>query len=157
MLAVKTEEKIMERWRRTPLTLLNLESTTDIFNDQVHKFQNSFFKEYFSKAATILQKACILRTCYEICSWQNPSKSTSIEAQRNNECIDLCFQFPKYHPVRCFKPFFTTQAYVQGGEWKKLILWLIEMNIKKTPSSIGFQFLSPKLSQESCFTLCWTI
>ena len=103
MLAVKTEEKMMERWRRTPLTLLNLESTTDIFIDQVHKFQNSFFKEYFSKAATILQKACILRTCYEICSWQNPSKSTSIEACRNTQCIHLCFQFPIYRLVRCFK------------------------------------------------------
>ena len=46
-------------------TLLKLESTTDIFIDQVNKFQNSDFKEYPWKAAAGLQKACILRTCYE--------------------------------------------------------------------------------------------
>ena len=27
-----------------------------------------------------------------------------------------CFQFPKYRLGRCFKLFFTTQAYVQGGK-----------------------------------------
>ena len=43
-----------------PSTLLKLESTTDIFIDQVHKFQNSCFKEYPWKAATGLQKARIL-------------------------------------------------------------------------------------------------
>ena len=28
-----------------PSTLLKMESTTDIFIEQVHKFQNSYFKE----------------------------------------------------------------------------------------------------------------
>ena len=44
-------------------TLLKLESTADIFIDQVHKFQNIYFKEYLWKFATAIQKACILRTC----------------------------------------------------------------------------------------------
>ena len=52
-----------------PSTLLKLESTIDVFIDQVRKFQNSYFKQYLLKAATVLRKACILRTCYEICSW----------------------------------------------------------------------------------------
>ena len=39
-----------------PSTLLKLESTKDIFIDQVHKFQNSYFKEYPWKAAAVLQK-----------------------------------------------------------------------------------------------------
>ena len=49
-----------------PPTLLKLESTTDIFIDQAHKFQNNYFKEYLRKATTVLQKACILRAYYEI-------------------------------------------------------------------------------------------
>ena len=66
-----------------------------------------------------------------------------------------CFQFPKYRLVRCFKLFFTTQAYVQGGKWKKL---LIDWNeYQENTTSIGFQFHSPKLSIESCFILCWPI
>ena len=70
------------------------------------------------------------------------SKSTSIEAHRNTECISLCFQFPKYRLVRCFETFLLLhQVYVQGGKWKKL---LIEMNIKKTllPSALSFLVLN---------------
>ena len=37
-------------------TLLKQESTTDIFINQVHKFQNSYFKEYLWNAATVLKK-----------------------------------------------------------------------------------------------------
>ena len=48
-----------------PPKLTKVESTTNISIDQVHKFQNNYFKEYQWKAATILQKACILRTYYE--------------------------------------------------------------------------------------------
>ena len=38
-----------------PPTLLKLEYTTVIFIHQVHKLQNSYFKEYLWKAATVLQ------------------------------------------------------------------------------------------------------
>ena len=41
--------------------LLKTESTIDILIDQIHKFQNSYFKEHPWKAATVLQKACCLR------------------------------------------------------------------------------------------------
>ena len=44
-----------------PSTLLILESTTGIFIDQVHKFQNSDFREYPWKPATVLQK----NTCFK--------------------------------------------------------------------------------------------
>ena len=52
MLVLKSKGK---RWNdecSRPLTLVELESTTDI--DQVFKFQNSDFKEYPWKAATVL-------------------------------------------------------------------------------------------------------
>ena len=39
-----------------PSALLKLESTTDIFIDQVHKFQNSDFKEYPWKAVNCFTK-----------------------------------------------------------------------------------------------------
>ena len=136
MLVLKSKEK---RWNdecACPLTLLKLESTTDI--GQVHKFQNSDFKEYPWKAATGLQKSVYFKNVL----W-------------NTECIDLCFQFPKYRLVRCFKLFLLHQAYVQGCKWKKL---LIDWNeYQENTTTIGFKFLSPKLSRESCFTLCWTI
>ena len=41
----------------SPSTLLKLKSTTDIFSDQVNKFQNSDFKEYPWKAVIVLQKS----------------------------------------------------------------------------------------------------
>ena len=38
-----------------------LVSTTEILIDQVHKFQNSYFKEHPRKTAAVLQKAYCLR------------------------------------------------------------------------------------------------
>ena len=49
-----------------PPTLLNIVTTTDILIDQVHTFQNIYFKEHMWKAATVLQKAYFLRACYEM-------------------------------------------------------------------------------------------
>ena len=43
------------------LALLKTVPTIDILIDQVHKFQNSYFKEHPWKAATVLQKAYCLR------------------------------------------------------------------------------------------------
>ena len=57
ILVLKSKQKMMERWSAQHSTLLKLESTTDIFIDQVHKFQNNDFKEYSLKAATISQKS----------------------------------------------------------------------------------------------------
>ena len=37
-----------------PLLLIKTESTTDILNGQVDKFQSSYFKEHLWKAATVL-------------------------------------------------------------------------------------------------------
>ena len=37
-------------------------TTTDILIDQVHTFQNSYFKEHMWKAATVLQKACLFKS-----------------------------------------------------------------------------------------------
>ena len=42
-------------------TLLKTVSTIDILIDQVHKFQNSYFKEHPWNAATVLQKVYCLR------------------------------------------------------------------------------------------------
>ena len=42
-------------------TLLKTVPTIDILIDEVHKFQNSYFKEHPCKAATVLQKAYCLR------------------------------------------------------------------------------------------------
>ena len=57
MLVLKFKEKMMEEWKRTPFNATKTGSSTDIFIDQVHKFQNSYFKEYLWKAPTVLQKA----------------------------------------------------------------------------------------------------
>ena len=58
ILVLKSKE---EKWwndeSARPSTLLKLESTTDIFIDQVHKFENNDFKEYSWKAATVSQKS----------------------------------------------------------------------------------------------------
>ena len=41
------------------------------------------------------------------------------------------------------------KLYAQGAKWKKL---LIDWNeIQENTTSIGFQFLRPKRSRESCF------
>ena len=45
-----------------PPTLLKTVTTTDILIDQVHTFQNSYFKEHIRKAATVLQKAYLLKS-----------------------------------------------------------------------------------------------
>ena len=85
---------LRKKWRNDesarPSTLLKLESTTNIFIDQVHRLL-LFYK-----------KACILRTYAMKCA-HDSSKSTSIEAYRNTESIDLYFQFPKYRLFRCIK------------------------------------------------------
>ena len=52
-----------------PTALLKTESATDVLIEQIHKFQNSYFKEHLWKAATFLQKAYWLKLYYEICSW----------------------------------------------------------------------------------------
>ena len=74
---------------------------------------------------------------------RDSSKSTSIEAHRNTECIDLCFQFPKYRLVRCFK----LSLYYFRPMWRTVnekSHWLIEMNIKKTllPSTLSLLVLN---------------
>ena len=84
MLVPKSKEKWWNDECARPLTLLKPESTTGI--DQVHKFQNSDFKEYPWRAATVLQKSMYFKNVV----W-------------NTECIDLCFQFPKYRPISCTK------------------------------------------------------
>ena len=58
ILVLKSKQKMMERWSAQHSTLLKLESTTDIFIDQVHKFQNSDFKEYPWKAAVLQKSIC---------------------------------------------------------------------------------------------------
>ena len=106
--------------------LLKLESTTGIFIDQVHKFQNSDFKEYPWKAAAVLQKSMYFRNML----W-------------NNECIDLCFQFPKYRTVRCIKlSFYHIRPLCRAVNERKY--WFVKMNIKKTllPSALSFLILN---------------
>ena len=45
-----------------PPTLLKTVTTTDILIDQVHTFQNIYFKELMWKAATVLQKAYLFKS-----------------------------------------------------------------------------------------------
>ena len=69
-----------------------------------------------------------------------PSKSTSIEAHRNTKCIDLCFQFPRYGLVRCFKlSFYYISPMCRAVNERSP--WLIEMNIKKTLQASAVSFL----------------
>ena len=124
MLVLKSKEKWWNDECACPLTLLKLESTTDI--GQVHKFQNSDFKEYPWKAATGLQKSVYFKNVL----W-------------NTECIDLCFQFPKYHLVRCIKlSFYYIRPMYRAVNERSY--WLIEINFKKTllPSSLSFVVLN---------------
>ena len=45
-----------------PPALLKIVITTDILIDQVHTFQNSYFKEHMWKAVIVLQKACMFKS-----------------------------------------------------------------------------------------------
>ena len=45
-----------------PSKLLKTVTTTDILIDQVHTFQNSYFKEHLWNAATVLQKAYLFKS-----------------------------------------------------------------------------------------------
>ena len=116
-------------------TLLKLESTTDIFIDQVHKFQNCDFKEYPWKAATGLQKSMSFKNML----W-------------NTECIDFCFQFPKYPLVRCIK---LSSCYIKPmcRAVNERGYWFIEMNIKKAllPSTLSFLVLD--LVEKGCWNV----
>ena len=51
-------------------------------------------------------------------------KKHTIEADKNTECINLRFPFPKFHLVSCFafSMQFTARAYVQGAKLKKLLI-----------------------------------
>ena len=121
-----------------------MDSTTDIFVDQVHKFHNSEFKEYPWKAATVLQKNMDFKNML----W-------------NTECIaTFVSSFVKYRTITCIKlPFHyirPTCSAVNEGSY-----WFIEISRKleyqENTDTIVFKFLSPKLSRESCFILWWTI
>ena len=71
------------------------------------------------------------------------------------ETVTFAYSFLNIVQLGVLKFLLLHQAYVQGGKWKKL---LIDWNeYKENTSTIGFKFLSPKLSRESCFALCWTI
>ena len=96
--------------------LLKAVPTIDILIDQVHKFQNSYFKEHphLRNAAAVLQKAYCLRRV--ISEHAMRYVRTYIESHGNTESIDLLLQFPKFGLV-CF-----TQAYAQGAKWKKLLI-----------------------------------
>ena len=80
-------------------SLLKTASTTDILIDQVHKFQNSYFKEHLWKAATVIRKTCCIRGVLWNITHNNTFKKDFIEAHRNTASIDLRFQF---RLVTCF-------------------------------------------------------
>ena len=80
-------------------TLLKIVSTIDILIDQVHKFQNSYFKEHLWKAATVIRKTCCIRGVLWNITHNNTFKKDFIEAHRNTASIDLRFQF---RLVTCF-------------------------------------------------------
>ena len=48
-------------------------------------------------------------------------ESTSIEAHRNTECINLSFQFPEYRLVRCFTLSFCYTGLCTGRLLKETI------------------------------------
>ena len=100
ILALKSKEK---KWwndeSARPSTLLKLESTTYIFIDQVHKFENNDFKEYSWKAATVSQKSMYFKNML----WNMLMILQKALPLKLAENTDFCFQFPKYHPVRCIK------------------------------------------------------
>ena len=60
MLVAVTRFKNDENAR--PPTLLKIVTTTDILIDQVHTFQNIYFKEHMWKAATGLQKTYLFKS-----------------------------------------------------------------------------------------------
>ena len=121
MLVLKSKEKWWDDECTRPLTLLKLESTTDI--DQVHKFQNSDFKEYPWKAATVLQKSM-----YFIFIGMNHWMHRPWFQYRLFKCIKSCFYY-----IRRMCRAVNERSY-----------WLIEMNIKKTllPSALNFLVLN---------------
>ena len=120
-----------------PPALLKTKSTRNILIHRVHKFHRSYFKEHLWNAATVLQKVYCLKACYEVCFWYHLSKSTSIEAHQNTECINLCIHFPKFRLVRCF---LLHRAMYKA--LNKRSYWLIGMNIRKTLQASVFSFIA---------------
>ena len=116
----------MERWKRTPFSV----TKTGVHHRHFYWPSPQISKQRFQRVPV---KGCY---CFTKKHAHDSSKSTSIEAHRNT---DLCFQFPKYRPVRCIKLYF---YYIRPmcKAVNERNYWLIEMNIKKTllPSALSF-------------------
>ena len=126
MLVLKSKEKTMERWKRMPFNVTKTEVHHRHFYWPSPQISNSDFKEYPWKAAIALQNSMYFKNML----W-------------NTECIDFCFQFPKYRLVRCIKlSFYYIRPTCRAVNERSY--WLIEMNIKKTllPSALGFLVLN---------------
>ena len=82
-------------------------------------------------------------------------KALPLKLTKTLNASTFVFSFLNIVSLAVLNFLFTTQVYTQGGKWKKL---MIEWNeYQENTTTIGFKFLGPKLSLESCFTLCWTI
>ena len=114
-----------------PSTLLKLESITDIFIDQVCKFQSSDFKEYPWKAATVLQKNMYFRNMLwnmlMILQKRLPLKL----AHRNTESITFVSSFLNIIQLGVFNFLFTTSGLCTGWLMKEATNWL-KWTSKKT-------------------------
>ena len=111
MLVMKSKEKMMEWWKRTSFNVTKPGVRHWNFYWPSTQISKAILKSIRKR---LLQKSMHFKNML----W-------------NVECIDLCFQFPKYRLARCIKLSF---YYIRPvcGTAKERSYWLIEMNIKKT-------------------------
>ena len=120
ILVLKSKEK---KWWNAesarPSTLLKLESTTDIFIDQVHKFQNNDFKEYSWKAATILQKSMYFKNML----WNMLMILEKVLPLKLTETLTFVSSLLNIVHLGVLNFLFTTSGQcAKGGKWKKLLI-----------------------------------
>ena len=114
-----------------------MESTTGILIDQVHKFQNSYFKEHLWKAVTVLSKTYCLKYAHDTI-FQKALALKLIETLNASSFVSSFLNFVLLVVLQFLS---ATLAYRQGTKWKKL---LIDWNDFLQKSKIKTWILSSK-------------
>ena len=122
-------------------TLLEAVSTTNSLSDKVHKFQNSYFKEYRWKAGTILQKVYFLRGVV----WDHDMKYAH----------DITFR--TYIETTLFTLFYTFFLLHRRKHraLNERSCWLIEIKIRKTLQASAVSFIVLNLAEKAVLHILW--
>ena len=122
---------------------LQMESTTGILIDQVHKFQNSYFKEHLWKAVTVLSKTYCLKYAHDTI-FQKALALKLIETLNASSFVSSFLNFVLLVVLQFLS---ATLAYNRALNERSC--WLIEMYIKKTQQAPAFSFMVLNLVEKA--------